>query len=132
MTWSEEKIRKYFAILQFLTFFIDLPMKLSPNPPPEPPAQCQMHIRGVTTEFYLRYPCQSPKIYSRKGIVARNDKKLRKMLYSLFCSWKGSVQIYKEKVTATCIWFWCIRKTSRNVNKKFVLTWSHTDGFATS
>ena len=54
------------------------------------------------------------------------------MVYSLFCSWKGSVQIYKEKVTATCIWFWCIRKISQNVNKKFVLTWFRTVGSATS
>ena len=106
-------------------------MRLSPNPP-QPPAKFEMHIRRATREFYLSYPCQSPKIYHRKGIVARNDKKLRKMVYSLFCSWKGSVQIYKEKVTATCIWFWCIRKISQNVNKKFVLTWFRTVGSATS
>ena len=64
--------------------------------------------------------------------MARNDKKLRKIVYSLFCSWKGSVQIHKEKVTVTCNWFWCTRKISRNVNKKFVLTWSKTVGSATS
>ena len=49
-TWSEEKIRTYSEILQFLTFFIDLPMELSPYPR-QPPAQFEMHIRRVTSEF---------------------------------------------------------------------------------
>ena len=59
-------------------------MKLSPNPPPEPPAQCQMHIRGVKIEFLVSYLCQSPQIYRRNGIVAGNDKKCKNGVFLVF------------------------------------------------
>ena len=63
-----------------------LPMKLSPYPR-QPPAQCEMHIRRVTTELER----------IRKGIVARNDKNCEKWCIRFFALGKDLFKYIKKR-----------------------------------